>query len=57
MIKFVSGLLQVGGFLRVLPPVSATYNTDRHDITNIVESGLKHDNPDKSIVIISERWK
>jgi hypothetical protein len=34
VIKFVSDLRQVGGFLRV-PPVSSTNKTDRHDITEI----------------------
>ena len=47
MIKFVSNLRQVGGFLPVprFPPgtaVSSTYNTDRHDITEIL---LKYHNP------------
>jgi len=45
MIKFVSDLRQVGGFLRVTP-VSMANKTDRHDITKkIVESGAKHHNP------------
>ena len=35
VIKFVSDLRQVGGFLRVLP-VSSTNITDRHDITEIL---------------------
>ena len=41
VIKFVSDLRQVGGFLRVLrfPPPK---KNDRHDITEIVESGVKH---------------
>ena len=34
MIKFVSDLRQVGGFLRVLK-ISSTNKTDRHDITEI----------------------
>jgi hypothetical protein len=43
VIKFVSGLRQVGGFLRVLwfpPPINLTA---MHDITEtIVESGVNH---------------
>jgi len=35
VIKFVSGLRQVGGFLR-FPPVSSNNKTDRHDITEIL---------------------
>jgi hypothetical protein len=35
VIKFVSDLRQVGGFLRVLP-VSSTNKTDRHDIAEIL---------------------
>ena len=35
VIKFVSDLLQVGGFLRV-PLISSTNKTDRHDITEIL---------------------
>jgi hypothetical protein len=35
VIKFVSDLQQVGGFLRG-PPVSSTNKTDRHDITEIL---------------------
>jgi len=35
VIKFVSDLQQVGGFLRILP-VSSTNKTDRHDITEIL---------------------
>jgi hypothetical protein len=34
VMKFVSDLRQVGGFLR--PPVSSTNKTDRHDITEIL---------------------
>jgi hypothetical protein len=33
VIKFVSDLQQVGGFLSPVPPVSSTNKTDRHDIT------------------------
>jgi hypothetical protein len=33
VIKFVSDLQQVGGFLSPGPPVSSTNKTDRHDIT------------------------
>ena len=36
MIKFMSDLRQVGGFLRVLSLVSSTNKTDRHGITEIV---------------------
>ena len=37
VIKFVSDLRQVGGF-KIYPgtPVSSTYKTDRHDITEIL---------------------
>ena len=35
VIKFVSDLSQVGGFLRG-PPVSSTNKTDRHDIAEIL---------------------
>ena len=35
MLKFVSDLWQVGGFLRV-SPVSSSNKTDRHDITEIL---------------------
>ena len=35
VIKFVSDLRQVGGFLRVLP-ISSTNKTDHHDITEIL---------------------
>jgi hypothetical protein len=35
VIKFVSDLWQVSGFLRVTP-VSSTNNTDRHNITEIL---------------------
>ena len=40
VIKFVSDLRQIGGFLQV-PPVSSTNKTDRHDITEIL---LERDN-------------
>jgi hypothetical protein len=44
VIKFVSDLWQVGGFLWMLP-VSPINKTDCHDITEIiVESGVKHHN-------------
>ena len=36
VIKFVTDLPQVGGFLLVLPPVSSINKTDRHDITEIL---------------------
>ena len=36
VIKFVSDLRQVGGFLRYCTPVSSTNKTDRHDITEIL---------------------
>ena len=36
VIKFVSDLRQVGGFLRVLSPVSSINKTDHHDITEIL---------------------
>jgi hypothetical protein len=48
MIKFVSDLRQVGGFLRVLrfPP---TNKTDSHNIAEILfESGVKQHNPYQS---------
>jgi hypothetical protein len=35
VIKFVSDLRQVGGFLRV-HPVSSTNKTERHDITELL---------------------
>ena len=42
----VSDLRQVGGFLQVhCTPVSSTNKTDRHDVWNIVESGVKHHKP------------
>jgi len=41
VIKFVSDLRQVGGFLRVLRIIN---KTDRHDNWNIVESGVKYNN-------------
>jgi hypothetical protein len=44
VIKFVSDFRQVNGFLWVLR-LSFTNKTDRHDITNIVESRIKHPNP------------
>ena len=45
VIKFVSDLLQVGGFLRVLwfpPPIKLTATIYDRDI---VEGGIKHHNP------------
>jgi len=36
VIKFVSDLLQVGGFLRAGTSVSPTKKTDYHDITEIM---------------------
>jgi hypothetical protein len=36
VIKFVSDLRQVGGFLDPCTPVSSTNKTDRHDITEIL---------------------
>ena len=52
VIKFVSDLLQVSGFLWVFrfplgTLVSSTNKTDHHDITEIliVLSGIKHHNP------------
>ena len=50
VIKFVSNLSLVGGFLRWVSsstPVSSTFKTDCHDSrydSNIVESGVKHHN-------------
>jgi hypothetical protein len=44
VIKFVSDLLQVGGFLRFPPPIKLTATISR----NIVESGVKHHNPDSN---------
>jgi hypothetical protein len=49
MIKFVSDLWQVGGFLRVLPfpppiKLTAPYNW------NIVEGGVKHNNPNPLLI-------
>ena len=41
VIKFVSDFQQVGDFLCVLW-VSSTNKIDRHDTTEIVESGAKH---------------
>jgi len=49
MIKFVSDLQQVSGFLRVLlfpPPIKLTSNN-----WNIVESGIKHHNPNPKPVV------
>ena len=49
VIKFVSDLLQVSGFLRVVrEPVLSSNKTDNNDIYNtwnVVESGIKHHNP------------
>ena len=54
VIKFVSDLLQVAGFLQVLRFLPLTKQTDHHDITentwNIVGSGIKHYNP-KSLIL------
>ena len=36
VIKFVSDLRQVGGFLSRGTPISSTNKTDRHDITEIL---------------------
>jgi len=36
VVKFVSDLRQVGGFLRVLPPVSSTNKNDRRYIAKIL---------------------
>ena len=47
VIKFVSGLRQVGVFFPGIP-VFSTNKTDRHQITEILlrlESGVKHHNP------------
>jgi len=49
MIKFVSDLQQVGGFLRVLRLDSSTNKIDRHDNLNIVESDVKHHKPPTAI--------
>jgi hypothetical protein len=53
VIKFISELQKVSGFLRVLrlpPPIELTtrYNW------NIVESGVKHHNPNPTIEIMVE---
>jgi hypothetical protein len=53
-IKFVSDLRQVGGFLCVLrfpPPTKLT----RHDIPDIVESGVKHHTITTTTVIINSK--
>jgi len=42
VIKFVSDLLKVGVFFLSVTPVSYTNKTDHRDVTNIVESGVKH---------------
>jgi hypothetical protein len=57
VIKFVSDLRQVGGFLRVLwfsvilllPLFSSTRKTDRHDSWNIIESDIKHHNSNPNL--------
>ena len=44
MMKFVSDLRQVGGFLQILlflPPIK----TESHDISEILLSAVKHDKP------------
>jgi hypothetical protein len=33
-------------------PVSRTNTTDRHDITNIVESGIKHHNSLPKMIVV-----
>jgi hypothetical protein len=54
VIKFVSDLRQVGGFLRVPPPI---FNkTDRYN-WNVVESGIKHHQTNKrgwNLITISQ---
>ena len=48
MIKLVSDLRQVGGFLCIGTPVSSTNKTDRHDITEILlEFVVEHHKPTK----------
>jgi hypothetical protein len=47
--KVCSDLWQVNGFSPGTP-VSSTNKTDRHDITEIVESGVKHHKPNPTIV-------
>jgi hypothetical protein len=50
VIKFVSDLKQVGGFLR-FSPVSSTNKTDRHDMAEILlKVALNIINPTKPIV-------
>jgi hypothetical protein len=50
VIKFVSDLRQVGGFLR-FSPVSSTNKTDRHDMAEILlKVALNIINPTKPIV-------
>jgi hypothetical protein len=52
MIKFVSDLWQVSGFLQGF--VSSTKITDRHEInSNIVESGIKHQKTKPNHVALS----
>ena len=50
VIKFVSDLQQVGGF-SLGTPVFSTNKTDRHNNSNIVESGIKHHIPTKPTFI------
>ena len=57
MIKIVSDLRQVGGFLRYIvgTPVSSTNKTDRHDITEIllkVSLQKKHANDEDDLSLI-----
>jgi hypothetical protein len=39
-----------GWWLSPRPPVSSTNKTDRHDITVIVESGIKHHQTNKQTI-------
>ena len=41
--------LTAGRWFSLGTPVSSTNKTDRHDIGDIVESGVKYHNPSKSI--------
>ena len=53
MIKFVSDLRQVSGTFSPGTLDSSTNKTDRQDITeNIVESGVKHNNPNPLHLIL-----
>jgi hypothetical protein len=55
VVKFVSDLRQVHAGFSTGIPVASTNKTDCHDITeiwyswNIVESGVKHHNPNTSV--------